>query len=106
MATPPSPENPNDLLSQKGRVLRAYSTAARPRCSGFAPDFLVQLTMRVGIPVAHSPQNKPGISVTAKMRRFSVLPMPSRFSSGRHQGNLKPDGGPAFERLAQGDTQA
>jgi len=33
---------PNDLLSQKGRELHTYSTAAMPPCSGFAPDSLVQ----------------------------------------------------------------
>ena len=39
---------PNDLLSQKERKLRAYSTAGSPPCSGFPPDSLVQRTiMRV-----------------------------------------------------------
>lgn len=54
---------PNDLLSQKGRGLRAYSTAARPPCSGFAPDSLVQRNKNACPSkffwVAHLPQNKP-----------------------------------------------
>ena len=100
-------------LSQKGRGLHTYSTAAVPPCSGFAPDSLVQLTMCVGgfHPVAHSPQNKPGFIVTVRTGRLSLrLPQyrpwaisgiearkrcpkcnPAAFLSGTVQGEHRPE---------------